>query len=374
MCNTSSFSTSPPHKKRVVDNGHNEVEESSSSSKSDDEDKKPPAKPHAADSDSDDLSFNAAPSLKKAAAKDLEESSSSSKRSNVPPKALAAAINDKNKENQEETKPQGEEEHHTVRVAKKRRPATAVAASANDENNENTRLEKLSDFVSTYDPSHAAELLYSQVDNDLLVIGLAQDKFKDDFVESLKCSAIVEVASLPSGCKLRREFVEYSAESNKLRLTQSLFDAVSSEGGDDDDEELDEDVPLQKYFQFDVTRVNRPITFLFNCILIDVLEKKDLRDALRRVRKDDNHCYSKGVGSFLQHSSDTVLEAINKLLEPFGVMLFRIQIYDGGLCSWHQDYGAREDYFMLKIGREGFLQMKRTLTILNKAFLRHGMR
>ena len=41
--------------------------------------------------------------------------------------------------------------------------------TANDENNENTRLEKLSDFVAKYDPSHdAAELLYSQVDDDLL--------------------------------------------------------------------------------------------------------------------------------------------------------------------------------------------------------------
>ena len=267
----------------------------------------------------------------------------------MPPKALAATINDKNKENQEETKPEGEEEHHTVHIMKKRRPATAVATSANDENNENTHLEKLSDFVSKYDPSHAAELLYSQVNDDLLVIGLAQDKFKDDFVESLKCSAIVKVASLPGGCELHQEFIEYSTESNKLHLTQSLFDAVLSEGGDDDDKESDEDVPLQKYFQFDMTHVNCPITFLFNCILIDVLEKKDLWDALRCVHKDDNHCYSKGVGSFLEHSSNTMLEVINKLLEPFGVMLFQIQIYDGGLCVWHQDYGAPEDYFMLKI-------------------------
>ena len=44
------------------------------------------------------------------------------------------------------------------------------------------------------------------------------------------------------------------------------------------------------------------------------------------------------------------------------------------LCRWidinaHQDYSTCEDYFMLKIGQEGFLQMKQTLSTLNNVFL-----
>jgi hypothetical protein len=183
------------------------------------------------------------------------------------------------------------------------------------------------------------------------VIRLVKDKFEDDFVESLNRTALIEVASLPGRCNLRREIIEYGAESNNVRLEQSLFDAVSS----DDDEGFDVDMQLQKYFQFDVTRVNRTLSFVFDCILIDITEKNDLRDTLRRrVRTEDTHCYSKGVADFLEHSNGTVLQAINKGIGPLGAALFRLQIYDGGECTWHQDYGAREDYFMMKIGPEGF--------------------
>lgn len=64
-----------------------------------------------------------------------------------------------------------------------------------------------------------------------------------------------------------------------------------------------------------------------------------------------------------------MLQAINNGIGPLGAVLFRLQIYDGGECTWHQDYGSREDYVMLKIGPEGFLQMKRTLSSQNKVFL-----